>query len=92
MRPIGACGFCFSSPTTLAVSAHASYLIVVDPQQDVQQYLTNAGRLGAKIRHVFLTHFHTDFIAGHLELRDRCSVDIRLGARAQAEYSFVPMN
>jgi hydroxyacylglutathione hydrolase len=84
----------------LGCLAHASYLladeasasgIVVDPQRDIQQYLTDADQLGVKIRHVFLTHFHADFVAGHLELRDRCGADIRLGARAQAEYAFVPM-
>ncbi len=84
----------------LGCFAHASYLvadeasacaIVVDPQRDVQQYLTDAEGLGVQIRHVFLTHFHADFIAGHLELRDRCGADIRLGARGQAEYAFVPM-
>src|SRR5580693_10497388 len=85
----------------LGCLAHASYLlgdeesktaIVVDPQRDIQQYLADAERLGARIRHVFLTHFHADFLAGHLELRDRCGADIRLGARAEAEYSFVPMH
>jgi hydroxyacylglutathione hydrolase len=84
----------------LGCLAHASYLvadeasacaIVVDPQRDIQQYLVDAERQGVQIRHVFLTHFHADFIAGHLELRDRCGADIRLGARAQAEYAFVPM-
>src|SRR5580704_7855449 len=84
----------------LGCLAHASYLIadeasgtaiVVDPQRDIQQYLVDAERLGVKIRHVFLTHFHADFIAGHLELRDRCGADVRLGARAQAEYEFVAM-
>jgi rhodanese-related sulfurtransferase/glyoxylase-like metal-dependent hydrolase (beta-lactamase superfamily II) len=84
----------------LGCLAHASYLIadeasasaiVVDPQRDVQQYLADAERLGARIRHVFLTHFHADFVAGHLELRDSCGADIRLGVRAQAEYGFVPM-
>ena len=40
---------------------------------------------------MFLTHFHADFIAGHLELRDRCGADIRLGAQCQAEYPFIPM-
>ena len=64
---------------------------VVDPQRDIQQYLDDAERLGVEIRHVFLTHFHADFVAGHLELRDRCGADIRLGARGQAEYAFVPM-
>ena len=84
----------------LGCLAHASYLlgdeasgtaIVVDPQRDIQQYLVDAEKFGLKIRHVFLTHFHADFIAGHLELRDRCDATIHLGARAKAEYAFVPM-
>ncbi len=84
----------------LGCLAHASYLlideptqtaIVIDPQRDIRQYLSDAESAKAKIRHVFLTHFHADFIAGHLELRDRCQSDIRLGARAEAEYPFVPM-
>src|SRR5580658_1883206 len=84
----------------LGCLAHASYLlgdeasatgIVVDPQRDIQQYLVDAEKFGLTIRHVFLTHFHADFIAGHLELRDRCGATIHLGARAQAEYAFVPM-
>lgn len=84
----------------LGCLAHASYLlgdeesttaIVVDPQRDIQQYLADAAELGLRIRRVFLTHFHADFIAGHLELRDACGATIHLGARAQAEYAFVPM-
>src|SRR6201998_2591963 len=85
----------------LGCLAHASYLladeesgsaIVIDPQRDVQQYLADAEELGVQIRYGFLTHFHADFIAGHLELRDSCGAQIRLGARAQAEYMFVPMS
>ena len=81
----------------LGCLAHASYLIadessgaaaVVDPQRDVEQYLEEAGRLGCRIGHVFLTHFHADFVAGHLELRDRTGAEIHLGARAEAEYAF----
>lgn len=84
----------------LGCLAHASYLIadeasgsavVVDPQRDIEQYVTDAERLGVQIKHVFLTHFHADFLAGHLELRDRCGAEIRLGSRAEAEYAFVPM-
>lgn len=84
----------------LGCLAHASYLlgdeasataIVVDPQRDVGQYLADAERCGLQIRHVFLSHFHADFVAGHLELRDRCGAAIHLGSRAQAEYRFVPM-
>jgi hydroxyacylglutathione hydrolase len=84
----------------LGCLAHASYLlgdeasstaIIVDPQRDIEQYVADAERWGLKIRHVFLTHFHADFIAGHLELRDRCGATIYLGSRGKAEYAFVPM-
>jgi hydroxyacylglutathione hydrolase len=84
----------------LGCLAHASYLlgdessstaIIVDPQRDIQQYLTDAEKFGLQIRHVFLTHFHADFVAGHLELRDRCGAIIHLGSRAQADYAFVAM-
>jgi len=82
----------------LGCLAHASYLIadeqskaaaVVDPQRDVAQYINDARRYGVNIRHVLLTHFHADFIAGHLELRDRVDAAIYLGASAQAEYEFI---
>jgi hydroxyacylglutathione hydrolase len=43
-----------------------------------------------EIKHVFLTHFHADFVAGHLELRDRVGAKIYLGAAAKAEYAFTP--
>src|SRR5439155_16458546 len=84
----------------LGCLAHASYLlgdeasstaIIVDPQRDIQQYLADAEKWGLEIRHVFLSHFHADFVAGHLELRDRCGAVIHLGAQAQAEYAFVAM-
>ena len=84
----------------LGCLAHASYLIsdeetrtaaVVDPQRDVARYLEAAERDGVAIRHVILTHLHADFIAGHLELRDRVGAKIYLGAKAQAEYAFMPM-
>jgi rhodanese-related sulfurtransferase/glyoxylase-like metal-dependent hydrolase (beta-lactamase superfamily II) len=84
----------------LGCLAHASYLladeatstaIVVDPQRDIEQYLADAAANHFTIRHIFLTHFHADFIAGHLELRDRCGATIHLGAQAKAQYAFTPM-
>jgi hydroxyacylglutathione hydrolase len=80
--------------------AHASYLVgdstsgaaaVVDPQRDIDQYLAFAREHGLTIAHVILTHFHADFIAGHLELRDRVGAKIYLGAAATAEYAFTPL-
>lgn len=81
--------------------AHASYIIgdeetgtaaVVDPQRDTDQYIAFATEHGLKIHHVFLTHLHADFVAGHLELRDRAGAKIYLGATAKATYSFVPLH
>ncbi|MGA8143735.1 MAG: MBL fold metallo-hydrolase [Candidatus Acidiferrales bacterium] len=80
--------------------AHASYLIgdeatgtavVVDPQRDIERYLELAAEHRLQIKHVILTHLHADFVAGHLELRDRVGATIYLGAKAQAEYRFTPL-
>ncbi|WP_109484641.1 MBL fold metallo-hydrolase [Occallatibacter savannae] len=84
----------------LGCLAHASYFlgdeesetaVIVDPQRDIHQYVVDSQKFGLKIRHVFLTHFHADFVAGHLELRDACGATIHLGSRAEAEYSFIRM-
>jgi glyoxylase-like metal-dependent hydrolase (beta-lactamase superfamily II)/rhodanese-related sulfurtransferase len=84
----------------LGCLAHASYIVadestrvavVVDPQRDIDSYLAFAAEHDLRIRHVFLTHFHADFVAGHLELRDRTGATIHLGQAAKAEYAFVPM-
>ena len=84
----------------LACLSHASYMItddktktaaVVDPQRDIDQYLADAKAGGYTIKHVFLTHFHADFIAGHIELRDKAGATIYLGRRAEAEFSCVKM-
>jgi hydroxyacylglutathione hydrolase len=80
--------------------AHASYLVgdvqshlaaVIDPQRDIDQYLAFAAAHNLQIKHVILTHLHADFIAGHLELRDRAGATIYLGASASAEYTFTPL-
>ena len=81
--------------------AHASYVVgdektgvaaVVDPQRDIGQYLEYAAEHGLRIAHVFLTHLHADFIAGHLELRNRTGAAIYLGRAATAEYVFTPLS
>jgi glyoxylase-like metal-dependent hydrolase (beta-lactamase superfamily II)/rhodanese-related sulfurtransferase len=86
----------------LGCLAHASYLVadetttreaaVIDPQRDIDQYLSFAQERGLTIAHVLLTHFHADFVAGHLELRNATGARIYLGARAQAEYAFTPLH
>jgi glyoxylase-like metal-dependent hydrolase (beta-lactamase superfamily II) len=80
--------------------AHASYIIgdeetgtaaVVDPQRDIDQYISFAAEHALEITHVFLTHLHADFVAGHLELRNRVGATIYLGAAAKAGYAFTPV-
>ena len=81
----------------LGCLSHASYLIadprtktaaVVDPQRDIQQYLHDLSEGGYTLKYVFLTHFHADFLAGHIELRYRAGARIVMGARAEAEFDF----
>jgi hydroxyacylglutathione hydrolase len=81
--------------------AHASYIIaddatgtaaVVDPQRDIEQYTAFASEHRIVIRHVILTHLHADFVAGHLELRDRVGATIYLGGKAKAAYPFTPLH
>lgn len=80
----------------LGCLAHASYLlasegeaVVVDPQRDVDIYLKAAEEHGVKIRHIFETHLHADFVSGHKELAARTGADIYIGARAGAGFLHV---
>jgi hydroxyacylglutathione hydrolase len=84
----------------LSCLSQASYLIgdersgtaaVVDPRRDVDEYVADAVWAGLQIRHVILTHFHADFVAGHLELRRRVGAQIYLGAAAEADFDFTPL-
>jgi glyoxylase-like metal-dependent hydrolase (beta-lactamase superfamily II) len=83
----------------LGCLSHASYLVadevsrvaaIVDPQRDVDQYLADAKAMELSVRHVLLTHFHADFVSGHLELKEKCGAEIHLGACGDAEYDFTP--
>jgi glyoxylase-like metal-dependent hydrolase (beta-lactamase superfamily II)/rhodanese-related sulfurtransferase len=80
----------------LGCLAHASYLIgseggaaVVDPQRDVDQYLSEAAAQGLKIRYVIETHLHADFVSGHRELAARTGAEIVFGQRADATFPHI---
>jgi hydroxyacylglutathione hydrolase len=75
----------------LGCLSHASYLIgdertgravVVDPQRDIAQYLSDAAEQGLTIERVIETHFHADFLSGHLELREATGAVISYGSAA----------
>src|SRR5271169_3538620 len=83
----------------LGCLAHASYMlasqgeaVVVDPQRDVDIYLKAADEHGVKIRHIFETHLHADFVSGHNELAARTGAKIYIGARAGAKFPHVDVH
>ena len=76
--------------------SHASYLIgdettgravVVDPQRDISQYLSDAEADGLTIEMVIETHFHADFLSGHLELAAATGAEICYSSVAEAEFT-----
>ena len=75
----------------LGCLAHASYYIgsgteaaVVDPQRDVEQYLSEAEANRQKIKYIIETHLHADFVGGHAELARKTGAQIVFGRRAGA--------
>ncbi len=80
--------------------SHASYLVgdertgraaVVDPQRDISEYLRDADEAGLRIEWVLESHFHADFLSGHLELAHATGAAIGYGEPAQADFEFVPL-
>ena len=75
--------------------SHASYLIgdessgravVVDPQRDVAEYVADAAAAGLTIELVIETHFHADFLSGHLELAEATGAKIVYSSVAETEF------
>lgn len=75
--------------------SHASYLVgdettglaaVVDPRRDVAEYVADAEAAGLRIAYVIETHFHADFLSGHLELAAATGAEIVFGAPARPEF------
>ncbi|MBB3750894.1 glyoxylase-like metal-dependent hydrolase (beta-lactamase superfamily II)/rhodanese-related sulfurtransferase [Mycolicibacterium sp. BK634] len=75
--------------------SHASYLVgdettgravVVDPQRDVAEYVADAEEQGLTIELVIETHFHADFLSGHLELAKATGAKIVYSSVAETEF------
>jgi hydroxyacylglutathione hydrolase len=74
--------------------AQASYYIesegeaaVIDPMRDIDKYTSLAEKRKAKIKYVFLTHFHADFVSGHLDLAEKTNATIVFGPNAKPNYA-----
>ena len=59
---------------------------IIDPLRETAPYLQRAERAGAKIKYVFETHFHADFVSGHLDLAQKTGATIVYGPQANTSY------
>lgn len=59
---------------------------VVDPLRDVDEYIRKAEDMGVKIKYIFETHFHADFVSGHLELSQRTGAPIIYGPNTETKF------
>ena len=73
--------------------AHAAYYLenngeaaIFDPLREVQPYMEKAKKDNAKIKYVFETHFHADFVSGHLDLMKHAGAEIVFGPTAKPAY------
>jgi glyoxylase-like metal-dependent hydrolase (beta-lactamase superfamily II)/rhodanese-related sulfurtransferase len=73
--------------------AHAAYYLesngeaaIFDPLREVQPYIDRASVDGAKIKYVFETHFHADFVSGHIDLANKTGAQIVYGPTAKTEF------
>jgi glyoxylase-like metal-dependent hydrolase (beta-lactamase superfamily II)/rhodanese-related sulfurtransferase len=59
---------------------------VIDPLREVEPYIQKANKIGAKIKYVFETHFHADFVSGHLDLAEKTGAEIVYGPNANTAF------
>lgn len=76
--------------------AHAAYYVeskgeaaIFDPLREVQPYIDRAAQNNAQIKYVFLTHFHADFVSGHLDLAKKTGAQIVYGPNAKPAYDII---
>ena len=62
---------------------------IIDPLREVQPYIEKAERNGAKIKYVFETHFHADFVSGHIDLSAKTGAPIVYGPNAACEFECI---
>ncbi len=77
---------CLSQASYLIGDETTGRAVVVDPRRDVSEYLADAKELGVTIELVIETHFHADFLSGHLELARASGAKIVYSSVAQTEF------
>ncbi|MCL5129557.1 rhodanese-like domain-containing protein [Algibacter sp. L4_22] len=59
---------------------------IIDPLRETQQYVDKANKENAKIKYIFETHFHADFVSGHVDLAKKTGATIVFGPNAETDY------
>ncbi|MFG1845283.1 MBL fold metallo-hydrolase [Micromonospora carbonacea] len=77
---------CLSQASYLVADERTGRAVLVDPRRDIGEYLADARAHGLTIEGVVNTHFHADFLAGHLEVAAATGAWIGYGRRAETEY------
>jgi len=82
---------CLSLFSYLVADESTGRAVVVDPQRDITGYLDDARAHGFAIERVIETHFHADFLSGHLELAAATGAAISYGDEARADFPIEPL-
>ena len=62
---------------------------IIDPLREVQPYLDRLEKDGVKLKYIFETHFHADFVSGHIDLAKKTGAAIVYGPNASPEFDFI---
>jgi hydroxyacylglutathione hydrolase len=65
---------------------------IVDPLRETKPYIDRLQKDGVQLKYIFETHFHADFVSGHLDLAEKTGASIVYGPTANAEFDFVAAN
>ena len=75
--------------------AEATYFIqsknecaIVDPLRETSVYLEKIATTNTQLKYIFITHFHADFVSGHVDLAKETGAQIIFGPNAEAEFEF----
>lgn len=62
---------------------------IIDPLREIDSYINKASKLNAQIKYIFETHFHADFVSGHITLSEKTGADIVYGPLANPSYDAI---
>jgi hydroxyacylglutathione hydrolase len=77
---------CLSQASYLIGDQTTGRAVVVDPRRDIDEYVADADQFGLTIELVIETHFHADFLSGHLELAAATGAEIAYSSVADTEF------